>query len=312
MTKKAILILFLLLITIYSFAQMKVAVTIDDVPNTRKFEKDKFEPVFLHKLDSLKIPVTVFINEGQIYKTQKVSRNFRLLNVWVKREYVTPGNHTFGHSRYSDAGMDIFLADVIKGQSITEELAKLYEKPLKYFRFPYNDLGSDSAQQEEIKLQLAKLNYTIAPFTIESSDWMFNYVYEYYKNEGDDDNARKIGEKYVETTLEYFEFFDSLSVSVYNRHINQIYLCHDNSINADYLEYIIDELKKREYTFISLDEALEDEIYQQENKYYKKWGISWFYRYLADKEDINKLMELEPDIMPVYEEYQRLVKLNSK
>ncbi len=145
------------------------------------------------------------------------------------------GHHTYSHSRYSEVGFDNFVKDIEQGEKLTKEYASLYNKNLEYLRFPYNDLGQDSIQHLQIRAFLESENYLIAPFTIESSDWMFNYVYEYYLDKKEYDKATAIGKQYVEKTIELVKFYEVLSESIYNRPINHIYLCHDNSINGDYL-----------------------------------------------------------------------------
>ncbi len=286
--------------------QKTLAITIDDIPNTRLCSENSFHSKLLSIIDENKLPVTIFINEGLLYKNQNVEENFSLLNQWVKSENVTLGNHTFSHPWYSQSSIDTFMLDVIKGETISRELAQLYDKELKYFRFPFNDLGKDSIQQMEVKTRLASLNYTISPFTIESSDWMFNFLYEYYLKKENFEEATKIGEAYYEITLEAFSYFDSLSIVQYGRNIPQIYLCHDNAINADYLNQILEELQQRNYELVSLDEVMKDDVYHQENTYYKKWGISWIYRWMEYKEERKSAMMGEPDIMEYYRLYEKL------
>jgi len=310
--KKNFLFVILFVLEFSVLAQTKVSITIDDVPNTKKYEKNHFQTKLLDCLDSLQIPVAIFINEGMLYKNQLVSRNFDLLNQWIKRDYITLGNHTFKHSRYSEVGYDAFVTDIIKGEAITKELAKLNHKESKYFRFPYNDLGKDSLQRHKMEQFLKVKAYVSTPFTIESSDWMFNYLYEYYLQENKKNEAERIAISYVNTTLAYFQYFDSLSMKQYGRHIHQVYLCHDNSLNADYLKLIVSKLKEKNYSFISLDELMKDQVYQQKNNYHKKWGISWFYRWMTNKSEIKKLMQNEPDIMNIYQEYQRIQKVRSQ
>jgi peptidoglycan/xylan/chitin deacetylase (PgdA/CDA1 family) len=294
------------------YGQTNISITIDDVPNTRKFQQDNFQSDLLTKLDSIEIPITIFINEGLIYKTDSFNKNFKLLNDWIQPNYVTVGNHTFSHSRYSDVGFDSFKIDIEKGESITRELTKKHNKLLSYFRFPYNDLGKDSIQHNKIDSLLQTKNYISAPFTIESSDWMFNYIYEYYLKKSDLYSASKIGDLYVTKTLEYIEFFDSLSVNKYGRKINQIYLCHDNSLNANYLIEIISRLKEQNYNFISLEKTLEDDAYQQVYRYYRKWGVSWLYRWMPTQKERVKWMKKEPNIDYTYNLYNNLVNQTNK
>jgi peptidoglycan/xylan/chitin deacetylase (PgdA/CDA1 family) len=289
-------------------AQKQVAITIDDIPNTTIYPENGFRSRLLSKLDSLSVPVTVFINEGLIYNTEFVPENTDLLEQWIKRDYVTPGNHTFSHLRYSDAGFDVFTADISKGDSLSRKLAEKYHKPLKYFRFPYNDLGKDSLQQMKIQTFLSENSYISTPFTIESSDWVFNFLYEYYLKQGDTTEAQKTAALYIAKTLEYFDFFDSITQMQYGRSVNQIYLCHDNSLNACCIGILIQHLKEKGYSFISLDEAMKDEVYSQPEQYTGKWGFSWVYRWMSDKNERQSLMQKEPDITDIYELYQNLRK----
>lgn len=303
----------LLLVTLLIFCQLtigqkKVAITIDDVPNTIKFEEDNYKSVLLNKLDSLNIPIAIFVNEGLIYKTDSVTKNFKLLDNWVKKPYITTGNHSFSHSRYSEVKIDSFKTDILKGEAITRELLKKHNKSLTYFRFPYNDMGKDSIQHQQVRDFLKQLNYTLTPFTIESSDWMYNAVYEHYLKLKDYKKAQQIGEDYVAKTLEYFAFFETLAKEDYNRNINQIYLCHDNALNAEYLPKLINQLSKQEYSFISLDEALTDSIYQQSDNYYKKWGISWLYRWKTTQKERFLKMKQEPSTKDILELYESITK----
>jgi peptidoglycan/xylan/chitin deacetylase (PgdA/CDA1 family) len=313
-SKFFILTIYLLFFSSYLKAQSEVAITIDDVPNTRAFLKDDFQSKLLTKLDSLNIPVAIFINEGKLYKTDSVAQKIDLLNNWAKRKYITLGNHSFSHFNYSNVGFEVFAADVIKGESITRELASKHNKSLKHFRFPFNDLGKDSIQHREMNVFLNQKGYQTTPFTIESLDWMYNYVYEYYISKNDIVTAKKIGANYVEKTMAYFTFFEALAQEKYNRPIRQIYMCHDNLLNADYLPIIVKLLNAKKYKFISLDKALRDKIYNQTDNYHKKWGISWMYRWMDTQEERISWMKKEPnteDIEKLYNQIQELVKKNN-
>ncbi|MEZ0006382.1 peptidoglycan/xylan/chitin deacetylase (PgdA/CDA1 family) [Flavobacterium sp. 28YEA47A] len=301
-------ILFYILFSIQLYAQKQVAITIDDVPNTWRFQKDGFQSLLLKKLDSLQLPIAIFINEQKIYEVDSVIKNFRLLDDWVKRKYITLGNHTFKHSSYSDVGFTDFTNDIDKGEAITWELAKRYGKPLKYFRFPYNNLGKDSLQHKEIEQYLTKKAYRIAPFTVESEDWVFGDVYEYYLAKNDIANARSIGEKYVKKTIEFFEFFETQATQQYKRSISQIYLCHDNALNAEYLPKIVKLLKAKGYSFVSLDEALQDPMYQLKDNYYKSWGVSWFYRLMKSQTEAAAIMQKEPNNDEIEKRYNDITK----
>jgi peptidoglycan/xylan/chitin deacetylase (PgdA/CDA1 family) len=300
------ILLLILTLSDAAFGQSSVAITIDDVPSTGKFGRDNFTSKLLTVLDSLNVPVTIFITEGLLYKGDSIGKNFELLQNWINRSYTTIGYHSSRHSRYSVVGLDSFKIDFERGESVIKEAARKYGKSVEYFRLPYNDLGNDSVQHAGIERYLSSKNYKIAPFTVESADWMFNYIYEYYLEKKDSVKARETAGKYIAKSLAYFDFFDSLVLRIYGRPINQIYLCHDNRLNADYLPVLLTELKKKNYKIISFDKALQDSVYQQKDNYYKKWGISWVYRWMKNQEEISFFQKQEPE-EDSYELYKKLV-----
>lgn len=281
--------------------ERRVAITIDDVPNTRSAEEFNNQSKLLEELDRKAVPVTIFINEKLIYRGDSIV-NKTILEQWMNRSYVTPGNHTYLHSRYSDVGYDAFSKDILKGEKLTRSLASKQGKELRYFRFPFNDLGKDSAQHVQMQQFLSNNNYISTPFTVETSDWMFGALYEMSLNDGDTTRAMELGEMYVEETIKSFRFFDSLMIAKYGRRIDQIYLCHDNRLNEDYLARLIDRLDAEGYAFISLDEAMKDEVYDQEDTYWKKWGISWCYRWM-NATDRKQAMMSEPNLGGIEEIY---------
>jgi peptidoglycan/xylan/chitin deacetylase (PgdA/CDA1 family) len=298
-------------LSISAFSQKKsISITIDDIPNTRKYKKENFNPTFLKVLDSMDIPFTIFINEAKLFNNEFENENKELLEMWIQNRNSIAGNHSYSHARYSAVGFDKFVQEIEKGEILTKEYAANYKKGLKYFRFPYNDMGEDSTQHKQIRDFLKSKDYVIAPFTVESSDWMYNYVYLHYLNTGEIDKAAAIGEQYVKKTIELLSFYESMANTIYKRSIKHIYLCHDNAINTDYLEEIITRLKQEEYDIVSFEESLTDPIYTQKDSYYKKWGISWLYRYMETQDARVQWMKQEPDLSEINHLYEEISQKN--
>ncbi len=304
--KKVKFILTIIIFTFYQSikGQLKVAITIDDVPN-KTFFINSTKSAILHSLDSLNIPICIFINEGKTHNNDSLAKN-ELLNNWISKKYITLGNHSYSHFRYSDVTFETFTNDILKGEVITKKTAKKYHKKLKYFRFPFNDLGKDSTQQALISNFLISNNYQITPFTIESVDWMYNYVYEYYLSKNEIEKAKEIGESYVTKTLEYFNYIENITTSKYGKSISQIYMCHDNILNANYLPILVKHLKQKKYSLIRLKTALKDDVYKQQNYYTNKWGISWVYRWVKDKEERKLLIKNEPSTEDIETLFQKI------
>lgn len=307
--KKAILQLAFLLINAAAFAQQRsVSVTIDDVPNVQLFEANGYSSILLKRLDSLALPVAIFINEGNLKQTKSFDKNKGLLKSWVLNDHITVGNHSYSHPNYGDVGFDVFKENVLKGEELTHEILKGSGKKLEYFRFPFNGMGKDSAAQASMKQFLNSKNYIVTPFTVESEDWLYTQLYEKALREKDFKSAKSIGEKYVQFSLALFDHFDSLSVAHYRKPAKQIYLCHDNRLNTDYLPVLINALQKKSYKMISLKEAMLDPVYQSKDYYHGNAGFSWIYRWMENVDKRRAAMRAEPtntDIQKAYEEMSK-------
>lgn len=288
--------------------ERSVSITIDDVPNVHLYTADGNSSGLLKKLDSLNLPVAIFINEGHLRQNTAFEQNKRLLESWISRPYVTVGNHSYSHPNYGEIGFAAFSDEVLKGEELTRKMAEKAGKKLEYFRFPFNGMGKDSAEQAQMQAFLASNHYISTPFTVESEDWLFTQLYEKALAEGKWEEAKSIGNRYVDLSLKLFDHFEQVAMKVVGKPVKQIYLCHDNRINIDYLPVLVQKLKEKQYRMISLTEALTDETYRLPSHYHGNWGFSWLYRWVKDVEQRRSLMRMEPSDKAAQEAYEALTK----
>ena len=288
------------------YAQQKsVSITIDDIPNVH-LVKGSGSSSLLEKLDSLKLPVAIFINEANLNQTPAAKKNRELLKSWVLRDYITVGNHSFSHPNYAEVGFDKFKEEITKWEKLTKELLKGSGKSLDYFRFPFNSMGKDSIDVDRMQQFLLEKKYINTPFTVESEDWLYAQLYDKALADKDLDRAKEIGRQYVETSVRIFAFFDSLSMSTFNRSIKQIYLCHDTKLNTDYLPQLVQKLKEAGYSFVSLPDAMQDPAYKLKEYYKGPYGISWLYRWVEDLDKRRTMMRAEPSNDLIHQAYEEM------
>ena len=274
------------------FSQQKeVSITIDDVPNVEIYRRQGFSSVLLEQINTLNLPVAIFINEKNVYKNEFTRENHSGLVTWLKNKNVTAGNHSYSHMNYADTTLAAFQEDIVNGEVITRKTLK---KSPAHFRFPFNSLGKDSAAHQQIKKFLLDKGYTVTPFTIESEDWSYNTKYEEALKDNNKEKALLIGKQYISHTLLLFEHFEKLCRELYGRNIRHIYLCHDNQLNTDYLVELTTRLQQQGYSFISLEDALQDKVYQSNDYYKGRFGFSWIYRWQPDEGKRKMLMRKEP------------------
>ena len=88
--KVLIAVLSMLCVAVTLQAQYKVAITIDDMPKPRHFGGGAFATELTDALDSLQIPVAIFINDGNIHKGNGQAEGRRLLERWIGVPWVIP------------------------------------------------------------------------------------------------------------------------------------------------------------------------------------------------------------------------------
>lgn len=288
--------------------ERSVAITIDDVPNVHLYAADGHSSRLLKKLDSLNLPVAIFINEGHLKQNQDFEQNKKLLESWISKPYMTVGNHSYSHPNYGEIGFDAFKEDVLKGEELSRKMVGNVGKKLEYFRFPFNGMGKDSAEQARMQAFLAEHQYISTPFTVESEDWLYTQLYEKALKEGKLEEARDIGARYVMQSLQLFEYFDKVLLTTIGSKVKHIYLCHDNRLNTDYLPVLVQKLKEQRYKFISLAGALSDPAYNLPLYYHGNFGFSWVYRWIKDVDKRRSLMRIEPVDMESQQAYEALTK----
>lgn len=291
------------------YSQNQVAITMDDVPflqwpsTTSIKELRDGNQQLLKVIESKEVPVAIFINEVSLTTPDKIA----ILKQWVEHPMVALGNHSYSHKNFANETLPEFESEVVKGELLTKKLSKGTGKNLSYFRFPFNATGKDSVSRFAMEEVLIKKGYKSVPFTIESSDYLFNSLYMDALKRGDQAKAIEIGQAYIKYTVELFDYFEGLATTRFGKNIKHIYLCHVNALNADYFDELIGRLKENRYSFISLEDAMKDEVYANTNYYHGPHGFSWMYRWEKDPVIRQKLLADSPDPDEKYlKEYQAL------
>ncbi len=287
-------------------AQRRVALTIDDIPNVELNREQVGGSELLKRLDSLKVPVCAFFNERNADSLLSLGRDISVLEQWIAHPLVSPGNHSYSHPALSRIGSEAFLRDVERGEKHTRQLVKKHGKSLDYFRFPYNDLGLDSLQADSVAVGLTRRGYSIAPFSLESADYAYDEVYTSYLHRGDTVAAKIFAANYVRSTRKILLYLDSIALTLGQKKLSHIYLCHDNALNRDMLPDLVTMLRTMGFEFVSLQSVLKEGVYNRPTYYHGKHGISWVYRWISDSKRRKEAMKNEPSDLYMLSEYEKL------
>lgn len=269
--------------------QREVAFTIDDLPiagdpHVVKEINDvkEIEAVTRKLLSSLvahRVPSIGFVNERKLYVKGETDARINILRMWLDAG-MTLGNHTYSHADFSSTPLQEYMDEVIRGEVVTRQLMRERGFSKLYFRYPYNHTGITKEAKEAFQAFLKSRGYEIAPFTVEHDDYIFADVYREAKRKKDGASARRIMAAYLDYLDTKFEYYEGRSRMLLGREVKQIFLIHVNELNADGMGGMAQRLKKRGYTFITLDQALQDKAYQIRDDYTGRAGISWLHRWM--------------------------------
>lgn len=266
----------------------EVAVTFDDLPSQRHNGEIEVVTRMTDKLvASIKanhVPAIGFVNEGKLYAPDGKLDEARVANLrkWLDAGFEL-GNHTYSHPYFYEMPLADFESNVMRGEVVTKKLLAEKKMKMRYFRHPFLNTGKDLTTKTAFEKFLNEHGYTVAPVTLDNDDYIFAKAYEDALAKGDAATAKRIADGYVPYMEEVFAFYEKLSTDVLGYELPQILLVHAHQLNADRFDELAAMMKRRGYTFVTLEHALKDKAYSQPDTFTSKMGISWLQRWAITK-----------------------------
>lgn len=280
----------------------RMAITIDDLPIAQisqhtPAQQETITVRILAALAAHEAPAVGFVNTGKLEVAGAVdSAREALLRRWLAAGCEL-GNHTRTHPSLHQVEPAVWEADAVAGETPLKALVEAAGGRLRWFRHPYLHLGLSTAVQAETAAFLAGRGYTVAPVTLDNSDWLYARAHTRAWNAGDSEAARRLGEDYLRYMLAVVELYEGQAELIVGRAIPQILLIHANALNADWLGPLLDALAARGYAFISLEEALADPVYARPvDGYTGKGGITWLHRWAITAKLDRTIFRGEPEV----------------
>lgn len=261
-------------------AGRRVAITIDDGPAVGSGPQlADFQHItggLISQFSAEKVPVTMFVNERQLNIQGQRDGRAQVLVDWLDAGFEL-ANHSYSHPSANRTPVREFLDDIIRGEVIMKPLLQARGKKLEWFRYPFLNSGETKEIHQEIMNFLEERHYKVAHVTVDYADYSFAGAFSRELKAGRAETAEKIKQAYLNQVDVGFEYAEKASLEVYGREIPQILLIHCNELNSVSLRDSITRMRKRGYSFISLDEAVKDEAYQRADSFAGNGG-SWLSR----------------------------------
>lgn len=278
------------------FAQERtVAITVDDLPYasggvaaapaTAESANRKLLAAFRRH----HVPVTGFVNQKTVE-----SLGVKILQNWIARG-LDLGNHTYSHADADNLSVEEIEQEILRGEKAIRPLMKDAGKDLVFFRFPFNHTGDSKEKHDALGAFLAQRGYRLATCTIDTSDFIFNAAYVRMLAKKDAVSAQKLRAEYLSYTETEIEYYAGLNRQVFGYEPPEVMLLHDNLLNSDVMEQVLQVFEKKQYRFVLLAQAQSDAAYQTPDTYITRFGPMWGYRWAAVRKiKVNGALEPDP------------------
>ena len=263
----------------------QMAITVDDLPASRSHalslaEQRELTQLLLSALSRHAVPAVGFVNEAKLEVGGRVSPDHvALLESWLEAGFEL-GNHGYAHLDLHRVSDSEWMRDVLLGERVVRPLIEVRGQALRWFRHPFLHTGRSTEVQQKVGSFFADHGYTIAPVTIDNSEWIYAREYDQAIEHGNEGRAERLGEDYLRYMLDVVTFYEDQSEAILQRALPHVLLIHANALNAAWLGKLLERLEARGYQWVMLEQALEDPAYGRGiGGYTGPGGISWLHRW---------------------------------
>lgn len=264
-----------------------MALTFDDLPYVAVdsvdavHDADRVATEIVRVLHRHHAPAVGFVNEVGLAGPGETDARVAVLKRWADAGVVL-GNHTYSHADLNVLTVEEYERDIVRGEAATRRLMEPRRPYPLYFRHPFTHTGDTAEKKLTVEGMLAARGYTVAPFTIENSDFVFNRPYARARRSGDEATRRKLSQAYLDFTAAQTAFMETMAAQLFGHAIPQTLLIHANDITADNLDTMLTWFEGRGYRFITLSQAMADDAYRTPDVVTKA-GPTWLWRWMKSK-----------------------------
>ena len=232
----------------------KIALSFDDAPRKETLflkGKDRAE-ILVQELKKSKVDEVMFFVTTEGLSRPETKRRVARYN----QAGHLIANHTHSHERPDDLGVDAYVEDVKRADS----LVRVYSNFVPFFRYPYLDYGKTQKTRDQVRSQIRNLGYKNGYVTVDNFDWYFDHAVQEALRQGRHVNLKRLRKAYVHALWDSIQFYDNLSKVVLGRSVRHVLLLHENDVAAMFVSDLVAHIKSKGWEIISPLEAYKDPI----------------------------------------------------
>jgi len=268
---KISLLLFSLVLLVHSSAAQKVAITFDDLPLNGQLPPGMTETQITR--DTLAVlkarhapPAYGFINAKKLESNADAAEALKL---WASAEPF--GSHTYSHMDLNANPVEAFEREIEENEPALELLGGK-DANWHWLRYPYLREGDTVEKRRAVRAYLQAHGYRVAQVTLDWEDYMWNSAYARCVAKNDAKAIARLKSSYLETEAAYLDLGRQLATLVYGRDIKHVLLLHLGAFSSTILPEALDLMEKKGFTFVTLEEAESDPVYEGDPDVGSKYG----------------------------------------
>ena len=267
---KFAIVVFLCGITAVCAAQ-KVAITFDDLPLNGDLPpgvtRVQIARDTLAVLNARHAPAAYgFINAKKLEGNQDAAE---VLKLWAAAEPI--GNHTYGHLNLNTNPAEAFEREIDENEPALELLAGK-DGNWHWLRYPFLHEGETVEKRRVVRAYLQAHGYRVAQVTLDWEDYLWNSAYARCVAKNDPQSIAWLKSSYLSIESSYLDLGRDLAKLVYGHDINHVLLLHLGAFSSAILPDALDLMQKKGFTFVTLEEAESDSVYEGDPDVGSKYG----------------------------------------
>jgi peptidoglycan/xylan/chitin deacetylase (PgdA/CDA1 family) len=242
----------------------KMAITVDDLPThgplPRGVTRADVHEQLLDAFASHAVPEVRGYVIGQ--RALETADHRKALQLWLDAGHPL-GNHTWSHPNMEEVGVDAYLADIDRNESVLAELTgDTTGASWRSFRYPYLRQGFDELSSRRVRDHLAQGGYQIAEVSLDFWDWDYQAPYVRCLDRKSELGLAALRKTYLERATEMLDWHRAAALDAFGRPIAHVLLLHGGVFTAEMIDELLAAYEARGVVWVTLDEALADPVYR--------------------------------------------------
>lgn len=165
-------------------------------------------------------------------------------------------NHTHTHPDINKTDLKSYL------QNIETAHQALLSFPTfkKWFRFPYLREGDEPVKRDGVRRYLAENGYINAYITLNNYDWYLENLFQEALKSNPNINMAAMERFYVEIMMESIVYYEEVANRWLKRSPKHVLLLHETDLSALFIGSLVEELRRKHWKIIPVEDAYSDEI----------------------------------------------------